>query len=363
MPADDDWRFAGVPSTITDGPAIANGRFDTARRLAGYLAIASGAIGPGHARFIPSVSVVLDGTDPSDVPYSPSYVLSLPDVSSTLKNLADLLFLPGYNSPTLALLYSPVFTWAGRYKSARDTFVVEIRTFDLSSGGSYPLLTLATNLPSDSLYLVACPADLGGVVVVTETGLLHVDQTGRVVGTSVNAWWEYATALRTDRQSEDRKLSLEGSKGIFVDRTEMLLVLQNGDVHQVRFSMDGRSVGSIKVDEQSDQLPPTSSIIHSGEGSIFVSCAEGDSILANVDLVREMKEVEKKEEMEVDWDEDLYGDINAPAADGKGSTMVATGPANVKLSTYDTLNGVGKIMDMQFGIAITDQGVSAGHVQ
>ena len=42
---------------------------------------------------------------------------------------------------------------------------------------------------------------------------------------------------------------------------------------------------------------------------------------------------------------------------------MATGPANVKLSTYDTLNGVGKIMDMQFGIAITDQGVSAGHVQ
>jgi len=27
------------------------------------------------------------------------------------------------------------------------------------------------------------------------------------------------------------------------------------------------------------------------------------------------------------------------------------------LSTYDTLEGVGKIMDAQFGIATTDQGV------
>jgi len=300
----------------------------------------------------------LDKANVSDVPYSPSYVLSLPDVSPNLKNLADLLFLPGFHSPTLALLYSPVFTWAGRYKTARDTFVVEIRTFDLSSGGSYPLLTLATNLPSDSLYLVACPAELGGVVAVTETGLLHVDQTGRVMGTSVNAWWEYATSLRTDRRSEGRKLSLEGSKGIFVDRSEMLLVLHNGDVHQVRFEMDGRSVGSIIVDEQSDQLPPPTSIIHSGDSSLFISCAEGDSLLTKVDLVREMKEVEKKEEMEVDWDEDLYGDINAPTADGKSSMLVATGPAHAKLSTYDTLNGVGKIMDMQFGIAITDQGVS-----
>ena len=292
-----------------------------------------------------------------DVPYSPSYVLTLSDVSPTLKNLADLAFLPGFHSPTIAMLYSPVFTWAGRYKSARDTFVLEIRTLDISSGGSYPLLTSVTGLPADSLYLVACPSDLGGVVIVTETGIVHVDQAGRVVGTSVNAWWAYATAIRSDGGSEGRKLSLEGSKCIFVDGRDMLLVQHNGDVHQVRFEMDGRTIGRITVEPQSSQLPPPAALVPSGDKALFVGCAEGDSTLVKIDLVREVVENDQKPDADMDWDEDLYGDINAPTANGNPAAAVASGPANVVLSTYDTLEGVGKIMDAQFGIATTDQGV------
>lgn len=295
-------------------------------------------------------------TNNRDVPYSPSFVLSLPDVALNLKNLIDLVFLSGFHSPTLALLYSPVFTWAGRYKSARDTFVLEIRTFDLSSGGSYPLLTSVPGLPSDSLYIVACPADLGGVVVVTETGIIHVDQSGRITGTSVNGWWSFATAIKSDGTSENRKLSLEGSKAIFVDSRDMLLILQNGNVHQVRFEMEGRSMGSIKVDEQSSSVPPPSSLISAGDKALFIGCKEGDSVLAKVEMIREIIEVENKEEMEVDWDEDLYGDINASTANGH-TAAVATGPADVKLTEYDTLTGVGKIMDMHFGIAVSDEAV------
>ena len=280
------------------------------------------------------------------------------DVSPQLKNLTDLLFLPGFHSPTLALLYTPIFTWAGRYKTARDTFVLEIRTIDLSSVGSYPLLTSVTGLPADSLYIVACPADLGGVVLVTETGLLHIDQSGRVIGTSVNAWWSYATSIRADGQNEDRKLSLEGSKGIFVDGRDMLLVLKNGDVHQVRFEMEGRSVGAIKVDEQTSSFPPPSSMVIAGDKALFVGSSEGDCLLAKLELVREAKELSKTEEMEVDWDEDLYGDINEAMINGHKANAALTGPANVEVSTYDVLAGTGKIMDMQFGIALTDQAVS-----
>ena len=243
--------------------------------------------------------------DLRDVPYSPSFVLSLPDISPSLKNLADILFLPGFHSPTLALLYSPIHTWSGRYRTAKDTFVLEIRTLDFSSGGSYPLLTSVPGLPSDSLYLVACPAELGGVVVITATGIVHVDQSGRTVSAGVNAWWGYATVLKSDKSSENRQLSLEGSKGIFVAERDMLLVLHNGDVHQVRFEMDGRAVGTIKVDEQSSEVPTPSSIVIAGDRALFVGSAKGDSLLAKVDVVREMVEAPEQEigEMEVDWDE------------------------------------------------------------
>ncbi|WWD06819.1 protein CFT1 [Kwoniella europaea PYCC6329] len=301
-----------------------------------------------------------------DVPYSPSFVLSLSDVSPKLKNLQDLLFLPGFHSPTLALLYSPLHTWSGRYQSIKDNFCLEIRTIDLSSGGTYPLLTSVTGLPSDSLYLVACPAQLGGVILVTSTGLVHIDQSGRVVGTSVNAWWSYATALKSDHQSESRKLSLEGSKCLFVNERDMLLILQNGDTHQVRFEMDGRNVGQIKIDESSSTVPPPSSVVIAGDKALFVGSAEGDSLLGKINEDREVllngdqsvKKEEVKDDMDVDWDEDLYGDMNDPSNAGlaNGHQKENTGPAKISVSTYDVLEGVGKIMDIEFGIAATDQG-------
>ncbi|EIW66021.1 hypothetical protein TREMEDRAFT_70300 [Tremella mesenterica DSM 1558] len=298
-----------------------------------------------------------------DAPYSPSFVLSLADVAPTIKNLQDLLFLPGFHSPTLAVLYSPYHTWAGRYHSQRDTFCLEVRTFDITAGGSYPLLTSVSGLPSDSLYIVACPAELGGVVLVTTTGLLHIDQSGRTVATSVNAWWSHITTLPCDKSSESRKISLEGSKSVFVTERDMLLVLQNGDVHQVRFEMNGRAIGAIKVDEQSSNVPAPSSMVTTGNQAIFVGCAEGDSLLANVDIKRAVAIEDRKPaieaEAEVDWDEDLYGDIDVPLTNGatNGAKYQAiTGPANIVLSPADVLTGVGKIVDMEFGIASTDEG-------
>ena len=59
---------------------------------------------------------------------------------------------------------------------------------------------------------------------------------------------------------------------------------------------------------------------------------------------------------------DLYGDINDSSntngtANG-GVKEVPTGPARIQISRYDILTGVGKILDMEFGIAVTDEGVS-----
>lgn len=238
----------------------------------------------------------------SDVPYTPSFVLALSDVSPLIKNLADLIFLSGYNSPTLAILYTPTQTWAGRYHSAKDTFVLEIRTMDLS-GGSYPLLTRVDSLPSDTLYIVPCPKELGGVILVTTTGLLHVDQGGRVVCASVNAWWGYTTDRPVNRDNEGRKLSLEGSRASFVGDS-MLLVLATGQAHQVRMEMDGRAVGSIIVGEEIAVLPPPSSISRLGIDKVFVGSPEGDSVMYEVQMIREKQDERKPAiDMEMDYDD------------------------------------------------------------
>jgi cleavage and polyadenylation specificity factor subunit 1 len=213
--------------------------------------------------------------------------------------------------------------------------------------------------------MLACPSELRGVVIITTTGIVHVDQGGKVVGAGINGWWGYTTNLKGDASSEDRRISLEGSRAVFVSERDMLLVLVNGDVHQVRFEMEGRTVGSIKVDEQSSTVPPPSSVIVAGDRAVFFGSAEGDSLLAKVDMVREVLQVdgdeardEANKEMEVDYDEDLYGDSTAADQAGSGKE-VYTGPSKATLSSLDTLTGIGKIIDMEFGIAATDQGVSA----
>ena len=49
-----------------------------------------------------------------DIPYAPSFILDLPaQVDPNLRNVVDFVFLPGFNSPTVAVLYQSELTWTG----------------------------------------------------------------------------------------------------------------------------------------------------------------------------------------------------------------------------------------------------------
>lgn len=62
-----------------------------------------------------------------------------------------------------------------------------------------------------------------------------------------------------------------------------------------------------------------------------------------------------------DLEPDLYGEADAPTANGHAAkNAIASGPATISLSTQDVLTGIGRISDIEFGIAVTDQGVSYG---
>ena len=206
------------------------------------------------------------------------------------------------------MLFSPHQTWAGRYGALRDTFQLEIRTFDVAAG--YPLLTSVKGLPADCLYMVTAPTDIGGVVIITETGIIHVDQAGRIAASSVSGWWRHVTMLRADMRGDYMKLSLLGSKAAFVEK-ELVLVLADGSAYQVKLEMDGRAVGAITVQPKMATLPPPASISVLSQ-SIFVGCAEGDSVLYNVDLVRDSAKEEAKPDIEMDADDDGMSCCRAP---------------------------------------------------
>lgn len=49
-----------------------------------------------------------------DVPYSPSFVLDLAtEVDEHIRNVVDFVFLPGFNNPTVAVLFQAQQTWTG----------------------------------------------------------------------------------------------------------------------------------------------------------------------------------------------------------------------------------------------------------
>jgi len=49
-----------------------------------------------------------------DVPYSPSFILDLAaDVDERIRNVVDYVFLPGFNNPTIAVLFQAQQTWTG----------------------------------------------------------------------------------------------------------------------------------------------------------------------------------------------------------------------------------------------------------
>lgn len=47
------------------------------------------------------------------LPYSPSFLLPLADIDARIRNVKDVIFLPDFQRPTMAVLFSRDQTWTG----------------------------------------------------------------------------------------------------------------------------------------------------------------------------------------------------------------------------------------------------------
>ena len=71
-----------------------------------------------------------------------------------------------------------------------------------------------------------------------------------------------------------------------------------------------------------------------------------------------MMKVRSHRRREASLSSDLYGDAAATPVNGLvNGHDKSSGPASIDLATHDVLTGIGKIIDMEFGIAATDQGM------
>ncbi|TFK49248.1 hypothetical protein OE88DRAFT_1662681 [Heliocybe sulcata] len=306
-----------------------------------------------------------------DVPYSPSFILDLiTDVDERLHNVIDYVFLPGFNNPTIAVLFQPQQTCTGRLKEFKDTVKLFIFTLDLVTR-AYPVINAVEGLPYDSNALLACDASMGGVVVLTSNAIIYIDRTARKIALPVNGWASRVSDLALPDLSgheADRVMHLEGSRCIFADEHMMFVVLRDGLVYPVELVPDGRTVSRLSMAPALAQTAIPSAIRKVGDEYIFVGSAVGPSALLKASRVEEIiteemdsspspaAVVPSADKMDVDEEEDLYGESTQNAmvtSNGhvNGSTENVKKRSVIHLSLCDTLPAHGPIADLTFSIA------------
>lgn len=285
----------------------------------------------------------------AELPYAPSFVLSLSDeVDAGIKNVRDILFLPGFQKPTLAVLYEAQLTWTGSLSEAKQTMRVCLVTLDLTIS-HYPVTVTSEALPYDCLYLAACPESLGGVMIVTPSAILHMDQTARLVGLATNGWWERTSVELPLPHSDVGALDLQSSQLVFTGATSALLFLVHGAVYTLQCDVEGRSVTalSLRSVDVPPPAPPCSFALPVPGGSVLCASMQGDTRLYALETHRAEAEPPSDAgavaDTTFDQEElDLYGETSAPVA--------RAAPVELqRLHTLDTLPGLCALNDVAVG--------------
>ncbi|PPQ82730.1 hypothetical protein CVT26_000474 [Gymnopilus dilepis] len=350
-----------------------------------------------------------------DIPYAPSFILDLPaQVDPNLRNVVDFVFLPGFNSPTVAVLYQSELTWTGRLKEYKDTSKLLIFTLD-HANQHFPIITAIDSLPYDCLSLLPCPPSIGGVIITTSNALIYVDHqsSSRRAVLPVNGWAARVSDIAgtsvgvgASKEEKERKLTLEGSRSVFVDERTVMVVLRDGTVFPVEIHADGRAVSRLSMPAQPLARTSVPCVVKSlaggpasgsdsdseeaRKGLVFVGSTVGPSVLVKAGRVEvplgESEEagtdvvgagvsgteaqsvgasagaVDLGMDLYDDEDEDLYGvstkslpSTSATLPSANAATLAAPGEKKTKtviqLVMRDALPAYGPITDMAFSLA------------
>ncbi|KZO92025.1 hypothetical protein CALVIDRAFT_541365 [Calocera viscosa TUFC12733] len=307
-----------------------------------------------------------------DMPYLPSYVLPLAEADSSLRHILDFCFLPGFHTPTLALLLQPSQTWTGRLTHARDTTHLAILTLDPHTK-THSVIARTPGLPYDAHLLLPAPASsaFGGVVVLCGNSVLHVDPSGRVTGLAASAWHGQVSALKfplwplSGEEGEAAERRLEGARVSWGAEQQLLIWGAEGWVREIELVLDGRSVSSLRPGRRLGRTSPPAVVRHFGglgelvllgsesAQSVLLRVVRGaprERVLAGEEIEGEDMSIEGSSDPgEGDDLADIYGESGLPSdAAGQGA---ATALPWLELEVCDALPGHGAVADMAFALS------------
>ncbi|KAG6869883.1 hypothetical protein C0995_016507, partial [Termitomyces sp. Mi166 len=223
---------------------------------------------------------------------------------------------------------------------------------------------------------MACPASLGGVVMLSGNSMIHVDQSSRRVILPLNGWQTRISDFPlppVPPEQQDRNIQLDGCRGTFVDDRTLFIILKDGTVYPVDIVMEGKVVTKMTMSSALAQTTIPSVIRRITDTHVFVGSTGGPSVLLNAAQVEEEIDEDEKMssptavvQMHIDYDDDdgnfaytydfqdIYGDSKTkePATNGHTNGKAPKKTRTViKLSECDSLPAYGPIADMTFSLA------------
>jgi len=299
-------------------------------------------------------------------PYSSSFVLRLTNLDPLLTHPVHLAFLHEYREPTFGVVAASQATAPSLLAHRKDILTYNVFTLNLEEKASTKLLSVS-GLPYDISRVVPLPHPVGGALLVGSNEIIHVDQAGKTNGIAVNEFAKASTSFPLHDQS-DLALHLEGCalELLSQDTGDVLVVLNDGRILILTFSLDGRNVTAmtmqkVEADHGGSILKARASCSSNlGRGRLFIGSEDGESVLmgwtsTTKQLQRKQSTVgasgededmsdEEEEDMD-DLDDDLYNDTAPAVKKVTAAASEPTAPGSYTFRIHDILPSIAPIRD------------------
>jgi cleavage and polyadenylation specificity factor subunit 1 len=313
-----------------------------------------------------AVNGIGEATGDAREAYDPSFVLRIPQLDSSLLHTRHFSFLHEYREPTIGILSSLQRPVQGR----RDHFNYKVLTLDLKQKASTIIISV-DGLPQDLHRVVPLKAPVGGALLVGDNELIHIDQSGKSNGVAVNQFTKELTSFAlVDQAYLNLKLEHCVITELSIESGELLMVLGDGRLAIIAFSIDGRTVSGISVrivpSENGGELlgARVRCLTKLDKNSFFAGSDLNDSHvigwtrkpnqsskkrsrLADASLEFEIDDLDLEDEED---DDDLYGDSTAASnavANGTGTTI--KGGPDIVFRIHDTLLSIAPVREFTSG--------------
>eukprot|EP01083_Nonionella_stella_P062421 162286_1 len=194
------------------------------------------------------------------------------DISALgVRQMKDLIFLHGYDEPSLLILHQPIYTWSGRTAVCDKACELLAISLNISQKG-HSVICRSPDLPHDCFSLIQAPASQGGALIVGPSHILYYSL--RIsFGLSLNEFGTTTVANDIVLDESSEIANLDRSQCSFLSPSEVMVSGKDGDLYLLKLlpkSMEFVKIGS--------SVPPSCMLTLSKQ-HLFIGSRLGDSVL------------------------------------------------------------------------------------